>query len=208
MKLTLTPKARTARSTISCLYVNDRFECYVLEPPNPIPAGGYAILLLHSARFNRTMPFLQNVPGHSAIEIHWGNTAVDTRDCLLVGRTVGPDEVGQSREAFDALFAKLEATSPITIEITREAIPPSGAPAVQPEGVPRMADPVPTAPAPGKITLTNHAPVTASLVAGAATSVLIALGKAKYGLDLSGQEGNLTLLIGALVGYLTKGAIA
>jgi hypothetical protein len=35
----------------------------------------------------------------------------------------------------------------------------------------------------------------------------MALAKAKFGLDLSGQEGNLVLLIGAAVGYLTKGAI-
>ena len=69
-----------------------------------------------------------------------------------------------------------------------------------------MADPTPVSN--GKLQLTNHAPVTASLVAGAVVSILIAIAKAKFGLDLSGQEGNLTLIVGALVGYYTKGVSA
>src|SRR5258708_19122834 len=204
MKLTLLPETRSPRSTISRLFVNDAFECFVLEPPDPIPAGTYEIKLEHSDRFNRLMPFLQNVPGHTAIEIHFGNTTANTRDCLLVGQTVGPDFVGHSVDAFNALFAKLEATSPITIEITRQAILPDAPPVEELKGTQPMADPTAAPVSSSKLTLNNHAPVTASLVAGAATSILIALGKAKFGLDLSGQEGNLTLLIGALVGYLTK----
>src|SRR5712664_549807 len=105
MRLQLIPEVRTPRSTVSKLLVNGVFECFVLEPPDPIPAGTYEIKLEHSQRFNRLMPFLQNVPGHTAIEIHFGNTAANTRDCLLVGQTVGPDFVGRSMDAFNILFA-------------------------------------------------------------------------------------------------------
>jgi hypothetical protein len=51
--------------------------------------------------------------------------------------------------------------------------------------------------------LTNHAPVSVTLVASAVTSILIALAKSKYGIDLSGQEANVTIVVGALAGYLT-----
>ena len=51
---------------------------------------------------------------------------------------------------------------------------------------------------------TNHAPVTVALVAGAAVNVLIAVVKAKFGVDFSGQEANLIVLATA-VGYLVPG---
>lgn len=124
MKLTLQPVTKTPQSTISRLFLDGVFECYVLEPPDPIPSGIFSIALLPSLKFGRVMPFLQGIPGHTAVEIHWGNTAADTRDCLLVGQTVGTDFIGKSRPAFEALFAKLSAaTDPITVEVTRGALP-------------------------------------------------------------------------------------
>jgi hypothetical protein len=51
--------------------------------------------------------------------------------------------------------------------------------------------------------LTNHAPVSVTLVSSAVTAILIALAKSKYGIDLSGQEANVTIVVGALAGYLT-----
>lgn len=51
---------------------------------------------------------------------------------------------------------------------------------------------------------TNHAPVTVALFASALVSLVLALLKAKYQIDLSGQESNLqTFAIGA--GYLVGG---
>lgn len=202
MKLTLVPETRSPRSTISRLFVNGVFECFVLEPANPIPAGAYEIKLQPSLKFHRLMPFLQNVPGHEGIEIHWGNTPAETRDCLIVGRTTSPDFVGESVAAFNALFTKLEETNPITIEITRQAILPAAPPVEELKGALPMADPAPATP---KLQLTNHAPVTATLLASAVTSVMLTLMKAKYGLDLNGQEANITIIIGAIIGYLTKG---
>jgi|SRR6267154_1188210 len=201
MKLRLDPLAHSPRSTISRLFVNEVFECFVLEPPDPIPAGTYEIKLQPSARFHRPMPFLQNVPEHTGIEIHWGNTAEDTKDCLIVGQNTTPDFVGESVAAFNALFTKLEETNPITIEITRQAILPAAPPVEELKGTLPMADPVPAP----KLQLTNHAPVTATLLASAVTSVALTLMKAKYGLDLNGQEANITIIVGAIIGYLTKG---
>ena len=51
--------------------------------------------------------------------------------------------------------------------------------------------------------LTNHAAVSVTLVASAITSIIIALAKSKYGIDLSGQEANVTIVAGAVAGYLT-----
>lgn len=51
---------------------------------------------------------------------------------------------------------------------------------------------------------TNHAPVTVALIASSAVAVLIAVAKAKFGVDFSGQEANLTVLATA-IGYLVPG---
>lgn len=50
-----------------------------------IPIGRYRIIIDHSARFNRDMPHVLNVPGFAGIRIHPGNTPVDTEGCLLLG---------------------------------------------------------------------------------------------------------------------------
>jgi hypothetical protein len=124
VKLSITPLESSATSVISQLLIDGTFECYVLEPQPPIPAGVYDVKLLHSVKFNRIMPFLLAVPGHTGIEIHWGNTAKDTKDCLLVGRTKAKDFVGESHEAFAELFTKLLAADQITIGINREVPAP------------------------------------------------------------------------------------
>jgi len=65
-----------------------------------------------------------------------------------------------------------------------------------------MADEAPSKP---KLQFQNHAPVSVTLVAAALTSIVIALAKAKLGIDLSGQEANVTIIAGAVAGYLTAG---
>ena len=63
-----------------------------------------------------------------------------------------------------------------------------------------MSDPVPTV-----SRFQNHAPVSVTLVASAIASITIALLKSKLGFDLSGQEANVTIIAGAIAGYLTVG---
>lgn len=106
--------------TIGEMYVDGRFECYTLEDvvradgvkisgETAIPTGEYTVDLTMSPRFKRVLPLLLNVQGFVGVRIHPGNTADDTEGCVLVGRTKGDARIGESRLAFDALFAKLSA---------------------------------------------------------------------------------------------------
>ena len=100
---------RDGTATLGELFLNSIHECYTLEPANPIPAGTYDLTIRRSPRFNREMPHVEDVPGHTGILIHWGNWSKDTEDCLLVGRTQEADFIGHSVEEFDLLFAKIQS---------------------------------------------------------------------------------------------------
>jgi hypothetical protein len=107
-------------STIGELSVNGKLECYTLEDKvrpvkikgkTAIPAGRYEIIINYSQRFNRLLPLFLNVPNFEGVRIHPGNTAADTEGCILVGMTKEKEFIGQSRVAFDRLFAMLKAAS-------------------------------------------------------------------------------------------------
>lgn len=138
MKLTLERLQRDTDVTIGALSVDGDFECWVCEDPvrevpgqpvsawkikgqTAIPAGTYRIDITRSARFGVDLPLLLAVPGFDGIRIHPGNTAADTEGCLLPGAMRLAKSVGQSRVAFNALFAKLRVAhikrEPITIEV-------------------------------------------------------------------------------------------
>lgn len=141
MKLKLIRKTLTETSTIGELFINDQFECFVLEDKdrgllqsNPlsviqehkvygktaIPKGTYDVVISFSNRFKQYLPLLVNVPAFEGVRIHPGNYATDTEGCLLPGLTMSRDMVQQSKKAFTALFNKLklvEKTEKITIEI-------------------------------------------------------------------------------------------
>jgi len=53
------------------------------------------------------MPLLLDVPNFEGIRIHSGNTEADTEGCILVGFNRAPDFVGNSKMAFDVLFARI-----------------------------------------------------------------------------------------------------
>lgn len=93
-------------------------QCYTLEDPvrkekiygeTAIPEGRYQIVLNYSDRFKRVMPRLLDVPGFKGILIHSGNNSSQTEGCLLVGRIIVNNQfIGESRIAFNDLYAKLE----------------------------------------------------------------------------------------------------
>lgn len=130
MRLTITRQQGTALSTPGLLDINGLFQCYTLEPrmdrslgkPFAIPAGTYAIALLKSVKFGFVTPRVLYVPGFTAIEIHIGNSPRDTQGCLLVGQTRARDFVGNSREAFQGLMAKLNSASASGESITIEYV--------------------------------------------------------------------------------------
>lgn len=133
MLLELKRKWYTTRSTIGKLYIDGKFECYILEDydrigrnkhkvygETAIPGGTYDIRITHSPRFKKKLPLLRDVPGFKGIRIHAGNTAKDTEGCLLPGQTRSKNFVGRSKLAFNALFKKLTAAKQDkqTIKIT------------------------------------------------------------------------------------------
>jgi hypothetical protein len=53
------------------------------------------------------VPVVLEVPQFTGIEIHPGNFPRDTHGCLCIGEERGPDDVTQSRAAFDQLMQVL-----------------------------------------------------------------------------------------------------
>ena len=89
-----------------------------------IPRGTYPVKISHSLRFERDLPHIMEVVGFDFVEIHPGNDDTNTHGCILPGLTHRPntDWVGNSRDAFDLLFGKIEdainAGKSVTIEVT------------------------------------------------------------------------------------------
>ena len=53
------------------------------------------------------MPRLRAVPGYDAILIHTGNSALDTKGCILVGRNTKVGQLTESRDTFQWLYTKM-----------------------------------------------------------------------------------------------------
>jgi hypothetical protein len=129
MKIELERRALRETYTIGRLYIDGSGFCDTLEDKvrpegvkvygeTAIPAGTYKVLLTHSARFNRVLPLLVDVPMFSGIRIHPGNVAADTHGCILVGVNDVKGRISRSRETFNRLFKELQKADSITIEIT------------------------------------------------------------------------------------------
>jgi hypothetical protein len=120
--------------TISRLYVNGEYECFVLEDKvrpegikifgeTAIPAGKYKVIVDHSVHFGKDLPLLLGVVGFEGVRIHSGNTDLDTEGCLLVGKDwPGGDHIFRSHEAFEALFPMIKAALAAGEEVTVEII--------------------------------------------------------------------------------------
>jgi len=130
MKIVLTRKWLTNKSTIGEMYVNGDFECYTLEDPvtkekvagkSAIPAGTYKVIIDWSVRFRKMMPHILNVPQFAGVRIHAGNTPNDTEGCLLLGKVRGNDCISESRRAVELFTIKLmdavKASEEVTLEI-------------------------------------------------------------------------------------------
>lgn len=140
MQLLLQPLEKTPLSTVSNLFVDGMWECFILEDTvreeagrpvsswkvagvTAIPSGRYRIDITDSARFGRKLPLLVDVPGYSGVRIHPGNGPENTEGCLLPGKSHGSNKVGNSRDAFNKLYETLlaahDAGEEIWIEVKR-----------------------------------------------------------------------------------------
>ena len=105
-------------STIGNLYLDGEWLCDTLENPwlnnqrniSCIPEGQYKVRL-RTARESATKDYLhllvQDVPDRSLVLFHTGNTAKDTRGCILVGIGSEQDLVKNSRLAMDLLMKEI-----------------------------------------------------------------------------------------------------
>lgn len=132
MKLRLERILFTPEYTVGALYLDDCFICDTLEDTTrdlktikdkvpgktAIPYGIYKVILSFSPLFKKLLPELLNVLFFSGVRIHSGNTAADSRGCILVGKYVNDGMLIDSRKTMNALMAKLmEDKDNITIEI-------------------------------------------------------------------------------------------
>lgn len=121
----------TKKSTMGELSLRGRHLFYTLEDverekkvyaETAIPVGTYEIKLTQSPTFGTLLPELLNVPNFTDIRIHWGNTAVNTKGCILIGRTKGKDFVGGNtktsvKELMDLIKPYSDAKAGIRITI-------------------------------------------------------------------------------------------
>ena len=108
----------TEESTAGTLYLNGERVADTLENPyldnqrniSSIPSGQYKVRL-RLARESATRDYLhllvQEVKGRSYILFHRGNTAKDTRGCILVGLSREQDRVNNSKLAMDLLIKEI-----------------------------------------------------------------------------------------------------
>ena len=123
MELLLTRDSPQPSCTPGRINVDGVFCCFSLEPSegdfgldDAIPPGAYPVHIRWSNKFKRMSPFVDHVPGRSAIEVHDGNVATDSEGCILVGLERNGDgtELYQSdlaRQALQAKIAKAQASN-------------------------------------------------------------------------------------------------
>lgn len=143
MMIQVKRKTFTTASTCGEMWVDGEFECYTLEDEmrekefvpvalwkvggkSAIPVGTYDVVIDRSARFNRLMPHILNVPGFTGVRIHCGNTAADTEGCILVGAEKTSDYIGHSKLAFESFFPQLQDAiqrgERCTVTVTNEQV--------------------------------------------------------------------------------------
>ena len=108
----------TKESTIGELFLNGERICDTLENPwldnqrriSCIPEGEYPVRLRYP-RESGSKEYLhllvQDVPNRDMVLFHIGNTAKDTRGCLLVGLGSKQNIVNNSRLAMDLLIKEI-----------------------------------------------------------------------------------------------------
>jgi len=108
----------TSESVSGKLYLNGEFLCYTLENPwyknkrnvSCIPVGLYDVRLRlprESATRDYVHLLVKEVPNRSYILFHIGNTAKDTKGCILTGMSRQDNMVLHSKKAHTLLMQVL-----------------------------------------------------------------------------------------------------
>ena len=130
MELTVKREWLNDECSIGELYVNGVFECFTLEDKDrgllqsmtlqqiqalkvygktAIPKGRYQVVIQYSPKHGKDLPLLLNVKDYAGVEIHPGNTDVDTLGCILLGQMRTTNSVLSSVKAFTAFLPKLQS---------------------------------------------------------------------------------------------------
>lgn len=87
-----------------------------------IPSGSYLALRFNSPHIGYELFQLANVPDRVGIDMHVGNTMVDTDGCILLGTSQGTlngqPAILESKPAFDAFMAVQQGVDRFTLTIT------------------------------------------------------------------------------------------
>jgi hypothetical protein len=99
-----------------------------LEPVTPVAAGGPFLFTKYlSPHFGVNVWMSNAIPGHTYIEIHWGNTVADTEDCILAGMRRGNDGVAdgilQSKIAWDLFMKETENETELYVTYVDPPLP-------------------------------------------------------------------------------------
>jgi len=105
------------RFTGGNMFLDNKFLCFSCEDihreikipgETRIPAGRYKVGVVFSPKHGPNTLQLQNVPDFTGIQIHVGNSEVDTEGCILVGDDLTADSsiqhpLTKSRSCFDRI---------------------------------------------------------------------------------------------------------
>lgn len=84
MDFTLTRKMKAGQSVLGILHYGSQSWLTLENAEYIIPLGVYPIEYTLSPKFNRLLPLLK-VPHRKGIRIHAGNSAADSKGCILLG---------------------------------------------------------------------------------------------------------------------------
>jgi hypothetical protein len=88
-----------------------------------IPYGTYKMRISYSPTFKKNLPEILAVKGFSGVRIHSGNTASDSKGCILVGEKNGDGtSVINSRKTFERLFEVIKDEHELELEIIKAFI--------------------------------------------------------------------------------------
>jgi hypothetical protein len=127
MKIGVERNYHTPLTTGSIVRVNGLLYGFGIEPgiqweKGPVSIGEYPVqLLVHGIlhdQYKRRFPFahkgmleIVGVPGRDGILIHIGNSYVDTRGCLLVGKSFKDGSLYESEKAYIKLYIAVIAAA-------------------------------------------------------------------------------------------------